>query len=315
MSTQQTSSAPHMHPLSPEWIHAITILLGHPLTSEIGQHIQKWIIYHANLNYIKFAFKWDPIQFEDNKHLQRYEETNGSISYLKSNTVKQLVSLKTYMILLITQDRHAGQNYNPTHFIKGEQLFKLTAIDIKTALINEMFENPRSKTTIRALMYKITPPLSSVRSPIHMEPTPFKKGNKPDDPPQNVDKPHLSASISTITHLDVTCTLVTPCDQLLHLNPPSHSSAPQDISSVENVEIEFLPEFEVQLDYANLSPADVFHVHHDYDLFLRLILHLTISTFRTLMSVIMKMSALSMPPTLVTPLHCPISWHNTTMKA
>ena len=75
------------------------------------------------------------------------------------------------------------------HFIKGEHLFKLTAIDLKTALINEMFENPRSKTTFRALTYKITPDLSSVslRSPIHIEPTPFKKGTKPDDPSQNVE--------------------------------------------------------------------------------------------------------------------------------
>ena len=146
-----------------------------------------------------------------------------------------------------------------------------------------------------------------------MEPTQFKKGTKPDDPPQNMDKPHLSASISTITNLDVTCTLDTSCDQLLHLDPPSHSSDAQDISIVENVEIEFLPEFEVQLDYANLSPTDVFLRHHDYDLFLlnqEIDTDLTISTFRTLMSVIMKMPALSMPPTLATPLHCPNSWHN-----
>ena len=183
MSAPQASSTPMKHPLSPEWIHAITILLGHPLTSEIGQNIQKGIIYQVNLGYTKFAFKWDPTQFEDNKHLQKYEETNGSISYLKSNTVKQLVSLKIYMILLICQDRSAGQNYYPTHFIKGEHLFKLTAIDLMTALINEMFESPRSKTTFRVLMYKITHPSSSVsiRSPIHMEPTPFKKGTKPDD--------------------------------------------------------------------------------------------------------------------------------------
>ena len=109
----------------------------------------------TNLSYTKFALRSDPIQFEDNKHLQKYEETNGSISYLKSNIVKQLVSLKIYMILLICQDRPAGQNYHPTHFIKDEQLFKLAAIDLKAALINEMFENPRSKTTFRALMYKI----------------------------------------------------------------------------------------------------------------------------------------------------------------
>ena len=117
MSAPQASSTPQNHTLSPEWIHAITILLGHPLTSEIGQHIQKWIIYQANLSYTKFAFKWDPTQFEDNKHHQRYEETNGSIFYLKPNTIKQLVSLKIYMILLICQDRPAGQNYNPFHSI------------------------------------------------------------------------------------------------------------------------------------------------------------------------------------------------------
>ena len=101
MSTMHTSPVPlapdripsQETPLSPGWIHAITILLGHPLTSEVGQNIQKWIIYQANLSYIKFAFNWDPIQFEYNKHLQKYEEANGFISYLQSKTVKQLVSL------------------------------------------------------------------------------------------------------------------------------------------------------------------------------------------------------------------------------
>ena len=170
------------------------------------------------------------------------------------------------MILLISQDRPAGQNFNPAHFIKGEQLFILTATDLKTALINEMFENPKSKTTFRALMFKLTPPSSSasMRSPIHVELAPFKRSTKPDDLPQDVDKSHLSS----ITNLDVSCSLDTSCYHLLHLDSPSHSSDPQHISSVENVEIEFLPELEVQLDYANLSPTDVFLGHHGYDLFL-----------------------------------------------
>ena len=101
----------------------------------------------------------------------------------------------------------------------------------------------------------ITSPSSSVsmRFPIHLEPTLFKKGTKPDDPPQNVDKPHLRDSISTTTNLDVTCTLDTSCDQQLHLDPPSHSSEPQDISSVENVKIEF-----IHLENNKPSPKDVF---------------------------------------------------------
>ena len=36
--------------LSPEWVHTITILMGHPLTSETGENIQNWILYHGILN-------------------------------------------------------------------------------------------------------------------------------------------------------------------------------------------------------------------------------------------------------------------------
>ena len=109
-------------------------------------------------NKLKLHQRWDPIQFEDNEHLQKYEETDGSISYLKSNTVKQLVSLRIYMTLLISQDRPAYQKYSLFHFILGEQLFKLTDIDMKTALINEMLENPRSKQLLELLSPSSHPP-------------------------------------------------------------------------------------------------------------------------------------------------------------
>ena len=119
-------------------------------------------------------------------------------------------------------------------------------------------------------MYKIMPPLpsASMRSPIHVELTPFKKGIKSDDPPQNVDISHLSDPTSTTTNLDETYPLDTSCDNLLHLDSPSLSSEQQDISSIENVEIEFLPESEGQQDHTNLSPTDVFSGRHDYELFL-----------------------------------------------
>ena len=73
----------------------------------------------SKFTYTKFALRWDPTQFEDNKHLEKYEETNESISYLKSNTVKQLVSLKIYMILLISHDRPAEQRNNLSHSIES----------------------------------------------------------------------------------------------------------------------------------------------------------------------------------------------------
>ena len=93
----------------------------------------------------------------------------------------------------------------------------------------------------------------------------------------------------------------------------------QDTSSVESVEIEFVPVFEEPLESNKFSPTDIFSVQHDYDLFLlnqEVDTHLTISTIRTLMSVKskVKMTSTFMPLTLATILHYPNSWHNTTVK-
>ena len=79
-----------------------------------------------------------------------------------------------------------------------------------------------------------------------------------------MDKSHLSS----ITHLDISCSLDTSCDHLLHLNSPNHSSEPQDTPSVECVEIELIDEREESLENNRHPPADVFHEHYDYDFFL-----------------------------------------------
>ena len=149
-------------------------------------------------------------------------------------------------------------------------------------------------------------------SPIHVELAPFKKVSN--------QMTHLKISdpTSTTTNLDETYPLDTSCDHLLHLDSSRLSSEIQDTSSVDSVEIEVLPESEGKLDHTNLSPTDVFSGHHDYELFF---LQKEIDApsdnlnFQNTHDCEMKMSSLSMPPTLATPLHCPNSWHNTTMKA
>ena len=78
-------------PLSPEWTHAITTLMGHPLSSEPGKHITKWILYYKIHKYTMFALKWDPTQFKLDIHLQMYQETDGTLAYLKGHTVRKLV--------------------------------------------------------------------------------------------------------------------------------------------------------------------------------------------------------------------------------
>ena len=55
-------------------------------------------------------------------------------------------------------------------------------------------------------------------------------------------------------------------DQLPHLDSPSLSSELQGTSSVESVEMEFVPDFEEHLESNKFSPTDAFNVQHDYEL-------------------------------------------------
>ena len=57
--------------LSPEWTHAITTLMGHPLSSESGKCIQKWILYHAIQDPTDFWLIWDSTDPDEIKQLQK----------------------------------------------------------------------------------------------------------------------------------------------------------------------------------------------------------------------------------------------------
>ena len=87
-----------------------------------------------------------------------------------------------------------------------------------------------------------------------------------DHPPQDVDiSCHLSDSTSTTDSMDELSTLSVPDDHLLQFDSTSLSSQLQDTSIIE---IEFVSEFEGNLDHAKLSQTDLFLEHHDYELFL-----------------------------------------------
>ena len=66
------SSPPQGNPLTIGWIHAITNLIGFPLTSEIGQKLQKWVLYQNFFNHTNLKVTWDPIEFEVNSNYQKY---------------------------------------------------------------------------------------------------------------------------------------------------------------------------------------------------------------------------------------------------
>ena len=286
MFTMHTPSAPPVPVripskediLSPEWTRAITTIMGHPLTSESGKCIQKWIQYHAIQDPTDFWLYWDPIDSDDIKLLQEYVENNGSVVYLPSSTVKSLISLWNYMNLLIKKGKSVDQKYNVLYFLQDDQWFNLTVHDMKTTLVNAGMEYHRPQIIPGTSLPNSTSPPSPapMKSPIHLELTPCD-------------------STSTTTLVNKTCPVNTSCDHLPHLDHPNISSELTDNSTVGStepesildsedllqldsisvssqatcsIETDFLPEFEGQLDHTNLSPTDVFSGHYDYELFL-----------------------------------------------
>ena len=296
--------------LSPEWTHAITTIMGHPLSSESGKFIQKWILYHAIQDPLDFLIYWDPTDPDDIKLLQKYVESNGSVVYLPSSTVKSLIKLWNYIYLLIKRERPVDQKCNVLYFLQDDQWFNLTAHDMKRTLVNAGMEYHKPQIIPGTSLPNSTSPPSPapMRSPIHLELTPCD-------------------STSTTTSMNKTCLLNTSYDHQLHLDHPSTSPEPQDHSIVGSaepeaildsedllqldsisvssqatcsIETEFLPEFKGKLDDTNLSPTDVFSGHHDYKCSYckrRLMHHMTISimSYMPVKSKI-KMSSSLMPP-------------------
>ena len=122
--------------LSPEWTHAITTIMSHPLSSESGKFIQKWILYHAIPYPFDFRLYWDPTDPYDNKLLQEYVGSNGSVVYLPSSAIKSLINLWNYMNLLIKKEKSVDQKCNAQYF-QDDQWFNLTAHDMRRTLVNE----------------------------------------------------------------------------------------------------------------------------------------------------------------------------------
>ena len=131
-----------------------------------------------------FALKWNPTQFKLDINLQMYQETDGSLAYLKSHTVRKLVSLMKYMSLLIRQDRPNAHEHNLLYFISGNQLFTLTTCDMKSALVTEKLENHGSQKYSSKSVKVINP--KPTKTPIKVPIAIQTSGNNPNDTPITV---------------------------------------------------------------------------------------------------------------------------------
>ena len=119
-------------------------------------------------------------KFEENRNVQRYQESDGSFNYQQPYTVKQLVGLRSYMLMHMSQSRPAGRRKNSFYYIMDEQWSNLTAHDMRSALVNAVLENHRCQASPGTPMSHVTSPSTdvSMRSPMHLEFASFKKSIK-----------------------------------------------------------------------------------------------------------------------------------------
>ena len=160
--------------LSPGWVHTLTIILGHSFTSEIGQNLQKWVLYNVIDAPIDCCLHWDPSDPDDIRRVENYVESNGSTVYLLNCTVKILISLWNFMDLLINQDKPADQQGNRLYYVMDEQWTKLTAKDMRTAMV-KMKSEQRSSSRTSMPSINTTPSSAPIRSPMNLELASFKK--------------------------------------------------------------------------------------------------------------------------------------------
>ena len=90
-SIQSQNSTPSLDNfLSPGWIHAITIIRGHPLKSEVGQKLQNWVLYHLIHDPTDFWLSWDPRDPEDIRLLQKMQKVMVLLSVYQATLLRTL---------------------------------------------------------------------------------------------------------------------------------------------------------------------------------------------------------------------------------
>ena len=179
---------------------------GPSIIIRIRKCIQKRILYHTIQNPTDCWLNWDPTDPDDIKLPQEYEESNGSVVYLPSSTVKSLISLWNYIYLLIKKEKPVDQKCNVLYFLLDDQWFNLTAHNMKTALVNAGMEYHEPQIIPGTSLPNSTSPPSPapMRSSIHFELTPCD-------------------STSTTTFMNKTCLLNTSCNHHHPLDHPSTS--------------------------------------------------------------------------------------------
>ena len=113
--------------LSPVWEHSLTNILGHDPTTEAGRSLRQWVPYQGVHSLLGVdLLSWDPEEFKaDPSHTIYNLNDNGESLHLRTNQIKQVAGLITYM-------RHMFESYYSGHALPDDPFQPFSPVDWMT---------------------------------------------------------------------------------------------------------------------------------------------------------------------------------------
>ena len=118
--------------------HSITNLLGHAPTTEPGIALRQWV-HHQGIDDHLDLLSWDEDEIKKNPVQQVFSlDDKGQGSYLRTNQVKQIGGLITYMKHVFREYMSEEVRTNPFHPFSPEEWNQQTSTMLRTFLVQNL---------------------------------------------------------------------------------------------------------------------------------------------------------------------------------
>ena len=155
--------------------HSFTNLLGHPPTTEAGIALRQWV-NHQGIDDFLDLLRWDEDEIKTHPVQQIFSlDDNGQGSHLKTNHVKQICGLITYVKHVYRVYMDLDVRPNPFHPFSPEEWNHQTSTMMRTFLVQNL-PTPIGPEPVTS--GPITSPKPTAYSPAALELMSIKKGIK-----------------------------------------------------------------------------------------------------------------------------------------
>ena len=161
--------------VSTQWEHSITNLLGHAPTTEPGIALRQWV-HHQGIEDHVDLLSWEEDDIKTNPTHQVFSlDDDGQGSYLRTNQVKQICGLITYMKHVFSEYMSEEVRPDPFYIFSPEEWSQHTSTMMRTFLVQNLPIPIGPQPVISGSISSSRP---AAYSPAAIELMSFKKGIK-----------------------------------------------------------------------------------------------------------------------------------------